>query len=127
MTFTKLVFFVLATLLSVASVAGENPRKKWERDLHRQCPANHIEWIADGSYDDFLADFIDMLPLSTQRKISSIADYSHRCSKETAGFSCEMYVHLDAFNKLGLFKQFTAFGCRRYKCTEPALCTRLEP
>jgi hypothetical protein len=49
MTFTKLVFFVLATLLSVAIASGENPWKTWERDLHRQCPANHVEWIADAS------------------------------------------------------------------------------
>jgi len=70
MTFTKLVFFVRTTLLSVASAPGENPWKTWERDLHRQCPANHLEWIADGSYDDFLADFVDMLPLSTQKNIA---------------------------------------------------------
>ena len=114
-------------MLQSSSVGEKNIWKTWERDLHRQCPENHVDWIADGGYDDLLGDFIDKLPASTQRRIAAIADYSRRCSKETAGFSCEMAVHLDAFNKLGLLKQFTAFGCHRYKCTEPALCAHLEP
>jgi hypothetical protein len=57
--------------------------------------------------------------LELLRKISLIADYSHRCSKETAAFSCEMAVHLDAFNKLGLLKRFTTFACHEYKRIEP--------
>ena len=119
--------FLLILMLQSSSVGEKNVWKIRERDLHQQCPENHVDWIGDGGYDGLLGDFIDKLPISTQRRISAIADYSHRCSKETAGFSCEMAVHLDAFNKLGLIKQFTAFGCRRYKCEEPALCTRLEP
>ena len=119
--------FLLLVMLHSTSVGEKNVWKIWERELHQQCPENHVNWIGDGGYDGLLGDFIDKLPVSTQRKISGIADYSHRCLKETAGFSCEMAVHPDAFNKLGLMKQFTAFGCDRYKCEEPALCTRLEP
>src|SRR5258708_30239454 len=114
-------------MLQSSSVAEKNIWKTWERNLHRQCPENHVDWIGDGGYDDLLGEFLDTLPVSTQRRISAIADYSRRCSKETGGFSCEIAVHLAAFNKLGLLKQFTAFGCHRYKCTEPALCAHLEP
>jgi hypothetical protein len=125
MTHTNLLFLLLMTLPSVATSAEDNVWKTWARESHQQCPANHLSWISGGLYDELLDGFIHTLPSATQRKISSIADYSHRCSEVTAGFSCEMGVHLDAFNKLGLMKRFAAFACHQYKCTEPALCTRI--
>lgn len=125
MRHTKLLFLLLITLPSVADATEADIWKTWERDLHRQCPTNHVDWIYDDGYDELVGGFVQTLPPSTQRKISSIADYARRCSKETAGFSCEMFVHLDAFNKLGLLKRFTAFGCRHYKCEDLALCTRI--
>jgi len=115
MASTKIFFLLLITLPSAVSAADENPWKTWERDLHRQCPANDVDWIGDGGYDELLSDFVQTLPLSTQRKISSIADVSHRCSKVTVGFQCEMSVHLDAFNKLGLLKRLTTFGCAHHQ------------
>jgi len=60
-----------------------------------------------------------------RQQIDQIADYSKRCANEQTGFSCEMAVHLDAYNKLGLLDRFTAaFGCRYYRCEEVSLCTR---
>jgi hypothetical protein len=56
-------------------------------------------------------------------KIDAITDYAHRCSNEQIGFYCEMTVHLDAFNRLGLLRRFAAFACQHYKCAGPALCT----
>jgi hypothetical protein len=111
-----------------SGTAGEkNVWTSWKEELHRQCPKNHVDWISDGEHDELLADFVNTLPASTQQKVSAIADLSHQCSGATIGFECEMGVHLGAFNKLSLLKQLTAFGCRRYKCEEPALCTGPRP
>jgi len=96
----------------------------WRSEVRRQCPSHHIEWIADGGYDALVDGFAQTLPLATQEKIAQIADYSYRCSYEQAGFSCEMAVHLDAFIRLGLLKQFASYGCGHWKCVEPAVCTR---
>jgi hypothetical protein len=124
--YAKVIFFILIALQP--GTAGEkNIWTVWKEELHRQCPKNHVDWISDGEHDELLGDFLHTLPDSTQQKVTAVADYSHRCSEVTMGFYCEMAVHLDAFNKLSLLKQFTAYGCRRYKCEEPALCTRLEP
>jgi hypothetical protein len=98
--------------------------KKWRQELRRQCPANHVEWISDPEQDELLAAFVETLPAVTQAKIDAIADYANRCSNVTIGFYCEMGVHLDAFNRLGLMRQFAVFACRHYKCSEPALCTK---
>jgi len=118
---------LLSLILTTPSLLGADDVdlwKKWKQELQRQCPANHVEWVADGDYDELLADFVKTLPRSTQARVAAIADYSHRCSTEQMGFSCEMVVHLDAFNQLGLLRRFAAFGCQRYKCSEPAFCTR---
>lgn len=121
-------FFVLSLSISLNVIAQpKDSWKAWERELHRQCPENHVEWIGDSRYDDLLGAFIHTLPSSTQRKITALADYQHRCAKEVGGFSCEMAVHLDAFNRLGLLKRFVAFGCRQYKCDDVALCVHAEP
>lgn len=115
-------------ILPLALYAADEPvwKSAWNKsgsEHRRQCPSNHLEWIADGQYDDLLGDFVQTLPSATQKRIAQIADYSHRCSHEQAGFSCEMAVHLDAFIRLGLLNRFAAFGCRHLKCVEPAFCT----
>jgi hypothetical protein len=123
----KVIFFFVLIALQPATAGEKNAWTTWERELHRQCPKNHVDWIVDGGYDDLLRGFLHTLPISTQQRVSAIADYSRRCSEATIGFSCEMGVHLDAFSRLSLLKHFTAFGCRRYKCEEPALCTLQKP
>ena len=115
---------LLLTFLPLLAADDNRLWKAWEKELRRQCPSNHVEWTGDGSYDDLLGEFIATLPAGTQKRVSAIADYAHRCSTEMAGFSCEMAVHIDAFSRLGLLSRFAAFGCQHYKCTEPALCTR---
>ena len=116
---------VLIGFLATTKAADQNPWNAWERELRQQCPAHHVDWLSGGGYDDLLAGFTKTLPHSMQRRVESIADNPHRCSDVHIGFDCEMSVYLDAFSKLGLLKQFAAYGCRQYKCTEPALCTHL--
>jgi hypothetical protein len=94
----------------------------WQSELHRQCPANHVDWIYGDGYDELAGGFVRTLPLQTRKKMDAIADYQHRCASETMGFSCELAVNLDAFRRLGLLKKFVAFGCNHYRCSEPALC-----
>lgn len=124
MKHVRLLLLLLITAPPVYD-AQENVWNMWTQDLQRQCPSNHVDWIAGDFYDELVTAFVQTLPPSSQRKISSIADYSRRCADEKMGFSCEMSVHLDAFNRLGLLKRFAAFGCHRYKCEEPALCAQL--
>ena len=123
----KFLLILLMMLPSVSSSAEENVWTTWAKESNLQCPANHLSWSSDGMYDELLDGFVRTTSPATQRKIASIADYSHRCSEVTIGFYCEMGVHLDAFNKLGLMKRFAAFACHQYKCTEPALCRSIGP
>ncbi len=111
----------------IAKESEEDVWKDWEAEWRRQCPSNHLEWFPDGSTDDLLGDFYQTLSPSLQHKVSAIADYSRRCSMEEIGFACEMSINLDAFNKLGLLKRFTAFACHHYKCVEASLCTLPKP
>jgi hypothetical protein len=120
----RLLLLLFITLPSIND-AHENVWDSWTRDLQRQCPSNHVDWIGDDFHDELLTAFVQTLPPSSQRRVSSLADYSRRCAGVKIGSSCEMSVHLDAFIRLGLLKRFTAFGCHRYKCEEPALCTQL--
>lgn len=126
--FSRFTLPLSVGLLSVwaSAASAEHSWKIWEAELQRQCPNNHVEWICDGCYDDLLADFIQTLPPAAQQKISTIADYTNRCAMEIGGFSCEMSVNLDAFRKLGLMKQFVAFGCQHYKCEAASLCDRID-
>lgn len=114
---------MLVTVPLILGATEKNVWNDWHRELRRQCRTNHVEWISDAEQDELLADFINTLPTATQAKVNAIADYSHRCSDVRIGFYCEMAVHLDAFIRLGLLKQFAAFACQHYKCSEPALCT----
>ena len=122
---TLLITLVLAISPAFAVEDFDKVWHAWERETHRQCPSHHVDWIADGLYDELLGGFTQTLPKPTQRKIDSIADYSRRCKEEIAGFSCEMATDLDAFNKLGLLKRFTAFGCHHWTCEEESLCTSI--
>jgi hypothetical protein len=111
--------------MTIPVIAGAADKwTTWERELRRQCPANHVEWLTVAGKEELVIDFVDTLPTATQVRISSIADVSRRCSEQTSGLSCEVYVHLDAFIRLNLLRRFTAFACHRYKCTEAALCTK---
>src|SRR5579872_6731410 len=121
----RTIFVVLLLMLPlVAGAADKYYWTTWERELRRQCPANHVEWLSDAGRDELVGEFVETLPAATQKRVASIANVSHRCAEQTAGFSCEVSVHLDAFIRLNLLTQFTAFACRRYKCTETAVCTK---
>ena len=106
----------------IRSFADMTAWQAWEYDLHRRCPSNHVEWVADGGYDELLGAFESSLPTPTQKKIARIVDYDHRCADEKAGFSCEMAMSLDAFRRLGLLELFVEFGCAHVKCEDVALC-----
>jgi hypothetical protein len=99
----------------------------WQRQVERLCPSHHVEWIADGSYDDVIAAYDDRLTPRLQREARRIADYSHRCSHETVGFSCEWAAYIDAYWKLGLLSDFAVWTCRHVKCEEAALCELPAP
>ena len=116
-------FALLALAGPITSYAGVTAWQVWEQDLRRQCPSKHVEWVADGSYDELLGAFEASLALPTQKKIAQIVDYSHRCASEEIGFACEMATSLDAFRKMGLLKSFVEFGCAHVKCEEVALCS----
>jgi hypothetical protein len=117
---------LLAFVFSVATSAKAVDMGAWEDAVQRRCPARHLEWMCDGCYDDFLNDFEHTLPKTTQSRIRNIADYPHRCSYETVGFSCEMAVHVDAMHRLGLFRRFVAFGCAHYTCDTYGSCRNVS-
>jgi hypothetical protein len=118
---TWISLLILALTANVGHAAG---MATWEAAVKARCPTHHLEWTCDGCWDDFLADFEDTLSKSTQSKIRNIADYSHRCANEVAGFSCEMSVHVDAMHRLGLLGRFVAYGCSHYSCEDVAICKR---
>ena len=120
---TMFVVLIALQLSPLVSAHGSDSWLAWERGLHRACPRHHVEWVADGGYDELLAAFIDTLPQRVKKQISRITDYDRRC-QDTEGFSCEMGMHLDAFRHLGLLGQFTKFGCDHVKCEDIALCSR---
>jgi hypothetical protein len=121
------IFVDLAFLLSFASAADILPSiwKKWDHAAKLQCPSLYLELLGN-VYDGLIGDFVRALPRDNRPSIDAIADYSQRCREETAGFSCDMAVYVDAFSKLGLLKKFAAFSCDRYKCLEAAYCVDLH-
>jgi hypothetical protein len=107
-----------------ASATDADAWRIWQADLERQCPSNHVDWISDGGYDDFLADFENTLSIRKRRQLYTVADTARLCAKETVGFYCEMGATLNAFNDLGLMKTFVSFDCRHYRCNDVADCKR---
>lgn len=123
----RLVSLFTAVMFAVPAVAAArpvDPWQTWENLTKKMCPTHHVQWVLDGGYDSLIGDFVETLPQNVSRKVSLIANYAHRCASEQSGFSCEMSVHLDAFNRLNLMNRFAAFGCRNVACEEPALCSR---
>jgi hypothetical protein len=121
---TKFPSFALALLLipSVTSAQFAASQQAWDGQIKRLCPGHHVERISDGSYDDVIASYDATLSPRLQRDARRIADYSHRCSHETNGFSCEWAVYIDAYWKLGRLPDFGAWTCRHVKCEEAANC-----
>jgi hypothetical protein len=114
----------LAFLLvpSVASAQFAASQQRWDDEIRRLCPTHHIEWIPGGSYDDVIAPYDANLSLRLQHEARRIADYSHRCSHETAGLSCEWAAYIDAYWKMGRLHDFAVWTCRHVKCEEAAIC-----
>ncbi len=98
--------------------------RPWDIGVAKRCPSRHFEWMGDGLYDEIIGRFEMTLPRAEQSRIDRIADYSHRCKSEIAGFGCEMAVHVDAMRRLGLLDRFVAYGCAHYICTDVAYCDR---
>jgi hypothetical protein len=121
---TKFASIACAFLLmpSVASAQFAASQEAWEGQMKRLCPSHHVEWIPGGSYDDVIASYDAKLSPRLQREARRIADYSHRCSHETAGLSCEWAAYIDAYWKLGRLPDFAAWTCRHVKCEEAAIC-----
>ena len=115
---------LVASLTATDVIAAD--MATWEAATHARCPSRHLDWTCDGCWDDYLSDFEQALSKPVQAEIARIADYNRRCSKETAGFSCEMSVHVDALTRLRLLSRFVAWGCAHYQCDYAASCRRLR-
>jgi len=95
--------------------------------MKRLCPSHHVEWIPGGSYDDVIALYDAKLSQRLQREAHRIADYSRRCSHETAGLSCEWAAYIDAYWKMGRLHDFAVWTCHHVKCEEAAICQLPSP
>ena len=87
----------------------------WMRATHRQCPANHLEWV--GMSDealDLVGGFNATLTRAQQKQVAVLVD--DRCRAEWGGFTCELAATADAYHQLGLLKRFARFGCESYDC-----------
>jgi hypothetical protein len=113
--------------LPSAALAENGVWKGWTDALHRQCPDRRVDRICDSCYDELIGGFSQTIPASMNRKLDQFTSRSHRCDHEMGGLSCEMYLYLDAVERFGLLKRFTAFGCKTYRCEEPAMCTSTLP
>jgi hypothetical protein len=114
----------LIAALGSSQAAAADAWRLWHRELKLWCPSHHVDWICEDCYIDLIEDFNRTLPKRLHRKVTAIADTSHPCANEVAGFSCEMTAHLIAVDRLGLMTRFARFGCRRYRCSEGSVCTR---
>jgi len=48
---------LLAFTCALATSAEAVDMGPWLNAIQRQCPARHLDWMCDGCYDDFLANF----------------------------------------------------------------------
>ncbi len=122
----KLIAIAIGVALA-APLAAQGSTKawaEWDRKTHRICPSHHLEWIADGTFDDLLGAFEQTLPAPQARQISRRADLKRRCAKEIAGRSCEMAESLKVYSALRIMDRFAAFSCREVRCETAAYCSR---
>lgn len=123
---------VALLILCAGFVAAPHPTKAsmdrawnaWERGLRHQCPSRHVPWVGDGGYDELLDEFDTSLSRSDFKKLEAEEDFSP--CREVNGFSCEMMVALDAYQRLGLMKRFVDFGCRHVRCEDIAVCWSVD-
>jgi hypothetical protein len=115
---------LLALVWPISSLAEKTAWETWEHNLRRHCPNNHVEWVADGGYDELIDAFQSSLSVDAQKEVVRIADYRHRCAHEELGFGCEMATYLDAYRRRGLLRLFVEFDCANVKCEEVALCSK---
>jgi len=114
---------MLSALMMLSNAAAADGWQIWHRELKLWCPTHHVERICEDCYIDLIEDFDRTLAKRVRSKVTAIADTSHRCAHDVAGFSFEMAAHLEAMNRLGLMTRFAQFGCRHYRCSEPSMCT----
>ena len=118
----RLASFALPMWLMSSVALADASQFAWEREIAKRCPSHHVEWLSDGYYDEVLGAYYDSLRPQLSAKARRIANYSHRCTRETIGFTCEWSVNIDAIVKLGLLPDFAAWSCRNVKCEEYGLC-----
>src|SRR5689334_13440078 len=109
----------------VPALSATDSWTAWRTDVQNQCPQNHLDWLPDGTYDDFIASFTDTLSVKLKRKIASAANVTHWCTPENAGLACEMVAYTAAFDRFHLLHRFATFSCTQWKCSEASICARL--
>ena len=119
--FASIVLPLLA-LPAVASAQFAESRRMWDGEMKKRCPGHHVDWVGDGENPAAIDAYDAILPPHLRREVLRIADYSHRCSNEKAGYSCEWAAHIDATWKLKLLPNFASWACDNIKCKELAFC-----
>ena len=114
---------VLALSLAALPADAADAWRHWEALLYRACPGRHVDSICDGCGLDLIGGFEDTLGASDRRRISRVRDF-RPCKGELFGFSCEMAVSLQAYERTRLLRRFVAYGCRAVKCEELGSCSR---
>ena len=124
----RITAIVLANFVAIATAladpGSDSGRQAWEKGLHRQCPAHHVDWLCDVCKMAAVSDYFPSVPPIVQDKIYSMADANHRCTVGQAGFPCPARLWLDAVNKLGRMRELVAFDCDHYQCEARSICRR---
>jgi len=115
----------LAGLASTAAWSAESSWNRWERLSRESCPSHHVELICGDCYLFLVEDFDATLSASQRRDVIRIAEVKRRCADEWGGFGCEANRSFIAYDKLGLMHKFVRYGCRRIKCEDAAICSRV--
>jgi len=113
----------LALVLPLPAASADGAWDHWRSLLQQVCPSHHVNWACDSCWTQITGAFEDTLKPAERRAIQSVID-PHACDSEEMGHSCEMGEALQAYERLGLLKRFTAHSCKIVKCEEPALCSR---
>ena len=125
MRFAKLA--LVATAIGTLPVAAANADSwaDWKRLSRERCPSHHVEWICGDCSLFLVEDFNATLSRPQQRSVERIADVRRGCAGEWGGFGCEASRRTTAYQKLGLMPRFVRYACRRIKCEEAAICSRV--
>jgi len=119
---------VLLVAASPAAALNDGNWKHWRDLAGHQCPSHHVDWVGDGEWLRLTVGFESTLTRAQRHRLGSlVASNSGPCAGEVAGFSCEMAVSLNAYDRLGLMGRFTKYTCKTVKCEDAAICSRMPP